>query len=74
MKKIVTVAVVAAGALALSACGAKEEEAPAEAAETEMMPAAEEAPVTEEEAPAATDDAAANAEGVDENGNPIVLD
>lgn len=63
MKKIVTFAMVAGGALALAACGGKTEEAPvAEAtAEPEMMaPAAE-----------ATDEAAAAAEGLDPTGNPI---
>jgi hypothetical protein len=67
MKKIVTVAVLAGGALALAACGAKKEEAPAEPAETEMMAPAE-------ETPAATDDAAAAAEDLDPTGNPIGMD
>jgi PBP1b-binding outer membrane lipoprotein LpoB len=61
MKKIVTFAAVAVGALALTACGSKTEEAPAEPAETEMMAPAE-APV---------DPAAAAAEGVDPTSNPI---
>lgn len=63
MKKIVTVAVLAGGALALAACGGGAEEAPAEPAETEMMAPAEETP--------ATDEAAAAAEGLDPTGNPI---
>lgn len=64
MKKIMTVAVLAGGALALAACGAKKEEAPVEATETEMMAPAE-------ETPAATDDAAAAADDLDPTGNPI---
>lgn len=64
MKKIVTVAMMASGALALAACGAKKEETPAEPAETEMMAPAE-------ESPAATDEAAAASEDVDPTGNPI---
>jgi uncharacterized lipoprotein YbaY len=67
MKKIMTVAVMASGALALAACGAKKEEAPAEPAETEMMAPAE-------ESPAATDEAAAASEDVDPTGNPIGMD
>lgn len=66
MKKIVTFAAVVGGALALAACGAKKEEAPAEAAATEAAPA--------EEAPAATDEAAAAADGLDPTGNPIGMD
>lgn len=64
MKKIVTFAVLASGALALAACGAKTEETPAEPAETEMMAPAE-------ETPAAIDEAAAAAEDIDPTGNPI---
>lgn len=67
MNKIVTFAVVAGGALALAACGAKKEEAPADPVEAEMM-------MPEGETPAATDAAAeaeAAAEGVDPTGNPI---
>ena len=61
MRKIVTVAVLAGAALALSACGGqKEEEAPAEPAETEMMAPEGEAA-----------DAEAAAEGLDPTGNPI---
>jgi hypothetical protein len=60
MTKIVTVAVLAGAALALSACGAQKEEAPAEPAETEMM-----APEGE------ATDAEAAAEGLDPTGNPI---
>lgn len=70
MKKIVTFAVVASGALALAACGAKKEEAAAEptAAPEMMMPEGETpAPV---ETPAA-DEAAAAAEGLDPTSNPI---
>jgi hypothetical protein len=61
MKKIVTFAAVAAGALALSACGGKTEEAPAAepTAETEAMAPAEETPAAE-----ATD-------SLDPTGNPI---
>lgn len=57
MTKIVTVAVLAGAALALSACGANKEEAPAEPVETEMM-----APEGEAEAAA---------EGLDPTNNPI---
>lgn len=68
MKKIVTFAVIASGALALAACGAKkEEEAPADPVEAEMM-------MPEGETPAATDEAAAAAEDVDPTGNPIGMD
>lgn len=52
MKKIVTFAMVAGGALALAACGGKTEEAPAAeptAAEPEMMaPAADATPAADE--------------------------
>jgi hypothetical protein len=71
MKKIVMFATAAGAALALAACGAKQEEAPAEPAETadaEMMMPAEEAPTAEA---AAKDDAAEAAEGLDPTGNPI---
>lgn len=67
MKKIMTVAVVAGAALALSACGGKTEEAPAaEPTAEEMMMPAEETPVAD-----ATDEAAAAAEGQEGTGNPI---
>lgn len=61
MKKIVIFAAVAAGALALSACGGKTEEAPAAepTAEVEAMAPAEETPAAE-----ATDT-------LDPTGNPI---
>ncbi len=60
MKKIVTFAMVASGALALAACGGKTEEAPAaeETASTEMM------------APATTETPVAS-ETLDPTGNPI---
>ncbi|WP_086608537.1 hypothetical protein [Erythrobacter donghaensis] len=64
MKTRVTFALVSAGALALSACGGKTEEAPAAeptAAETEAMTA---------ETPA-VDPAEAAAEGNDPTNNPI---
>lgn len=50
MKKIVTFAMVAGCALALTACGAKKEEAPAAdaTADTEMMAPATDAPAAEE--------------------------
>lgn len=50
MKKIVTFAMAAGCALALTACGAKEEEAPAAdaTADTEMMAPATDAPAAEE--------------------------
>jgi ABC-type glycerol-3-phosphate transport system substrate-binding protein len=69
MKKILTFAMVASGALALAACGGKTEEAPAEepAAEAEMMAPAE-TPAAEE--PAAADTPAATEE-VDPTSNPI---
>jgi PBP1b-binding outer membrane lipoprotein LpoB len=70
MKKIVTFAVLAGGALVLAACGGKTEEAPAAeptAAEPEMMaPAADASPVAE-----ATDAAEAAADGMDPTNNPI---
>jgi hypothetical protein len=64
MKRIVTFALVAGGALALAACGGKKEEAPAAepTADTEMM-----APV---ETPAASE-TGAPAEDLDPTGNPI---
>lgn len=63
MKKILTCAALAAGALALSACGGKTEEAPAAepTAETETM-----APETP-----AVDPAEAAAEGNEATNNPI---
>lgn len=64
MKKILIFAAAVSGALALTACGSKTEEAPMEPAETEMMAPAEE-PTAE-----STDEAAA-AEGLDPTGNPI---
>jgi hypothetical protein len=64
MKKIVTFAALASGALALAACGAKKEEAPADPVEAEMM-------MPEGETPAPVDEAAAAAEDVDPTGNPI---
>lgn len=64
MKPIITFAVLASGALALAACGAKKEEAPAEPAETEVLAPSETATTT-------TDEAAAAAEGLDPTGNPI---
>lgn len=73
MKKIVTMAALAGGALALAACGAKQEEAPAEPVVEETMTTqdAEPAPAAEgEEAPA--DDATATEEELDPTGNPIV--
>ena len=64
MKKIMTVAALVAGALALSACGGKTEEAPAaEPTAEEMMAPATETP--------AADEAAAAAEGLDPTGNPM---
>jgi len=57
MKKIVTFAALAGGALVLAACGGKKEEAPAaEPTATEMMAPAEATPATEE---------------LDPTGNPI---
>lgn len=61
MRKILTFAAVAGGALALAACEGKTAEEQAEPAETEMMAPAEEP----------TDEAAAAAEGLDPTGNPI---
>jgi len=69
MKKIVTFALVAGGALALAACGAKKEEAPAETVVAEPMVAETIAPV--EPTDAATDAAAMAAEELDPTGNPI---
>ncbi len=67
MNKMITFAVIAGGALTLAACGGNTQETPAEATDTEMAPV-EEAPVGETPA---TDEAAAAAEGIDPNGNPI---
>lgn len=66
MKKIMTFAVAAGAALALSACGKKEEAPAAEPTAEEMMMPAEETPAAE-----ATDEAAAAAEGQEGTGNPI---
>ena len=66
MKKLVTFAVVAGAALALSACGGKTEEAPAAEPTAEEMMAPAETPMAE-----ATDEAAMAAEGQDPTGNPI---
>ncbi|WP_066531410.1 hypothetical protein [Erythrobacter sp. CCH5-A1] len=68
MKKIMTFAVAAGAALALSACGGQKEEAPAAepTAEEMMMPEVTETPAAE-----ATDEAAAAAEGQEGTGNPI---
>ena len=63
MKKMITAAMVAGAALALTACGGQEAEAPAE-------PAATEEAAPEEMAPEA-DPADAAAEGLDPTGNPI---
>ena len=69
MKKILTFAMVAGGALVLSACGGKTEEAPvAEETAAEEMMAAEETPAAEE--PMAADTPAATEE-VDPTSNPI---
>lgn len=62
MKKIMTFAVLAGGALALAACSGETAKAPAEPAATEAAAPVEEAPV---------DEAAAAAEGLDPTGNPI---
>lgn len=70
MKKIVTVAVVAGAALALSACGKKAEEAPAAAPTAEEMMAPAETPMAEG-TDAMTDEAATAAEGQDGTNNPI---
>lgn len=70
MKKIVEVAMLAGAALALSACGGQEAEAPAAepAAEEEMM--VEETPAAvSAEAPVA--DATAASDDVDPTSNPI---
>jgi hypothetical protein len=67
MKTIVTFAGLAAGALALSACGGKTEEAPvAEPTAEEMMAPADATPAAD-----ATDPAETAAEGQDGTGNPI---
>jgi ABC-type glycerol-3-phosphate transport system substrate-binding protein len=66
MKKIMTFAVVAGAALALSACGGKTEEAPAAEPTAEEMMMPEATPAAD-----ATDDAAAAAEGQEGTGNPI---
>lgn len=69
MKKIVTFAALAGGALVLAACGGKTEEAPA------AEPAAEETVAADammaDDAMAEDAAAAAAAEGTDPNGNPI---
>lgn len=76
MKRIVILGGVAAAALALSACGKKEEAPAAEATadEPEMMaaetPAAEGTGMSAEDA-AAEQEAAAAATGTDQNNNPI---
>ncbi len=64
MKKIMTFAVLAGGALALAACSGETAKAPKEPAATE-----EAAPT--EETPAPVDEAAAAAEDLDPTGNPI---
>lgn len=75
MNKIVTYAVIGCGALALVACGPKEEEAATEAAAPEVMmpegetPAAEETPAVAETP--AVDEAAAAAADQDPTNNPI---
>lgn len=63
MKKIVTFAAVAAGALALSACGGKTEEAPAAEPTADAMAPAEETPAADPAAEAVND--------LDPTGNPI---
>lgn len=69
MKKIVTFAALAGGALVLAACGGKTEEAPV------AEPAAEETVAADammaDDAMAEDAAAAAAAEGTDPNGNPI---
>ena len=70
MKKLVTFAVVAGAALALSACGGKTEEAPAAEPTAEEMMAPAETPMAEA-TDAMVDEAAAAAEGQDPTGNPI---
>lgn len=70
MKKIVTFAVVAGAALALSACGKKAEEAPVAAPTAEEMMAPAETPMAEG-TDAMTDEAAMAAEGQDGTANPI---
>lgn len=68
MKKIVTFAALAGGALVLAACGGKTEEAPV------AEPAAEETVAADAmmaDDAMAEDAAAAAAEGTDPNGNPI---
>lgn len=66
MKKIVMVASMAGAVLALSACSAQEEAAPAEPAEMEMMAPVEEEVMTEGEAGAEE-----TGEEMDPTGNPI---
>jgi ABC-type glycerol-3-phosphate transport system substrate-binding protein len=68
MKKILTFAMVAGGALVLSACGGKTEEAPAAEPTADEMMAPAETPAAEE--PVATDTPAATEE-VDPTSNPI---
>jgi hypothetical protein len=63
MRKILTCAALAAGALTLSACGEKAEEAPAAEPTAEMMAPVEETP--------AVDPAEAAAEGSEPTNNPI---
>lgn len=74
MRKIATLIVVAGGALALAACGAKTEDAPAEPAAEEMMMPEGETPAPAEDAMAAETpaaDATAAEEELDPTGNPI---
>lgn len=66
MKKIMTFAALAGAALALSACGKKEEAAPAAEPTAEEMMAPAETPDAD-----ATDDAAMAAEGQEGTANPI---
>lgn len=70
MKKIVTFAALAGGALVLAACGGKTEEAPAaEPTAAETVPAEADAMMTDDAAAEAA--AASAAEGTDTNSNPI---
>ncbi len=69
MKKLMTFAMAAGAALALTACGPKEEAAPAEEpAATETAPADD--AMSAEDA-AALDGATTSAEGTDPNNNPV---
>ena len=70
MKKIVTFAVIAGAALALSACGKKAEEAPAAEPTAEEMMAPAETPMAEA-TDAMADEAAMAAEGQEGTANPI---